>query len=235
MKVTVVIPAYNEAGTIEQIVDAVFAVTIPEVDLHEVIVVDDGSSDATPQILRQLGKKHDRMTVLTNNTNRGKGASLQTAFEVATGDIVLIQDADLEYDPSEYPILLEPIAQGRADVVLGSRFVTGKSRRVLYYWHSLANNLLTTFSNMLSDLNLSDMETCYKAIRREYLQKIKLRERRFGIEPELIAKLAKLRPRPRFYEVGISYFGRTYEEGKKIGLLDAFRALWCIVRYNLMK
>jgi glycosyltransferase involved in cell wall biosynthesis len=183
--------------------------------------------------MRSLAKRHPEIKPMEHGVNRGKGAALRTGFKNATGDIVLVQDADLEYDPAEYPRLLKPILDGRADVVFGSRFRGGDEARVLYFWHSVANRVLTLISNMFTDLNLTDMETCYKVFRREVLDQITIAEDRFGFEPEITAKVARLPSRPRIYEVGISYSGRTYEEGKKIGLRDAIRALYCIVRYNV--
>jgi glycosyltransferase involved in cell wall biosynthesis len=208
-------------------VDAVRAVPISPL---EIIIVDDASTDGTPEILkRRIEPKVAR--VIYSEKNRGKGASLRAGLALATGDIVIIQDADLEYNPQEYPKLIRPILAGEADVVYGSRFSGGESRRVLYFWHSVGNGVLTLLSNIFTNLNLSDMETCYKVFRREVIQKIHIEEDRFGFEPEITAKVARLRC--RIYEVGISYAGRTYEEGKKIGWKDGFRALWCIVKYNL--
>jgi glycosyltransferase involved in cell wall biosynthesis len=228
MKLSVVMPVYNEVDHIEKIVEAVLAVPLDK----ELVIVDDCSRDGTREKLESIAKRPG-VKVLHHEVNRGKGAALRTGFAAATGDLVLIQDADLEYDPQEYPRLLAPILDGRADVVFGSRFVGGDSHRVLYFWHSLGNRFLTLFSNMMTNLNLTDMETCYKVFRRELLQRITIRENRFGFEPEITAKLAKLRC--RIYEVGISYAGRTYEEGKKIGWKDGVRALWCIVKYNFSK
>ncbi len=224
---SVVIPCYNELATLETVVEAVR--NSPVRDL-EIILVDDASSDGTRELIREkLESRVDR--VVLHPVNRGKGAAVRTGFEVATGDIVLVQDADLEYDPQEYATLIQPIVEGRADVVFGSRFAGGQSHRVLYYWHSLGNKLLTHLSNAFTNLNLTDMECGYKSFRREVLQRIRLQEERFGFEPEVTAKVAQLEV--RIYEVGVSYAGRTYREGKKIGWRDGFRALWCIVRYNL--
>ncbi len=226
--ISVVIPCYNEASTIETLLEAVRASEIPH---KEILVVDDGSTDGTREKLRLLEGQPD-LRVIFHERNQGKGAALRTGFQAATGDVVIVQDADLEYDPKEYPKLLAPIRAGKADVVYGSRFAGGESHRVLYFWHYAANKLLTLFSNMFTNLNLTDMETCYKAFRREVIQKIDLREERFGFEPEITAKVARMGC--RIYEVGISYSGRTYAEGKKIGWRDGLRAIWCIVRYNLL-
>jgi glycosyltransferase involved in cell wall biosynthesis len=226
-KLSVVIPVYNEHQWIRELVRRVHAVPIAK----EVILVDDCSTDGTREMLREM-EQEGGIAVIYQPVNRGKGAALRTGFQAATGDVIVVQDADLEYDPSEYPRLTQPILDGRADVVYGSRF-TGDSSRVLYYWHYLANKMLTTLSNMFTNLNLTDMETCYKVFRRDVLQGIVLKSNRFGFEPEFTAKIAKKRPALRIYEVPISYSGRTYEEGKKIGLRDAFQALYCIVRYWL--
>jgi glycosyltransferase involved in cell wall biosynthesis len=227
-EISVVIPCYNEASTIEAILDAVRASEIPD---KEIIVVDDASIDGTRQKLESL-EGEPGFRVIFHDRNRGKGAALRTGFQAATGEVVIVQDADLEYDPREYGKLLAPIRAGKADVVYGSRFAGGESHRVLYFWHYAANKLLTLFSNMFTNLNLTDMETCYKAFRREVIQKIDLREERFGFEPEVTAKVARMGC--RIYEVGISYSGRTYAEGKKIGWRDGLRAVWCIVRYNVL-
>jgi len=227
-EISVVIPCYNESSTIEELLDAVRASEIPD---KEILVVDDGSTDGTREKLRSL-EGQPGLRVIFHERNQGKGAALRTGFQAATGDVVIVQDADLEYDPKEYPKLLAPIRAGKADVVYGSRFAGGGAHRVLYFWHYAANKLLTLFSNMFTNLNLTDMETCYKAFRREVIQKIDLREERFGFEPEVTAKVARMGC--RIYEVGISYSGRTYAEGKKIGWRDGLRAVWCIVRYNLL-
>jgi len=225
VKISVVIPAYNEAATIAALIDSVAAVPIDK----EIIVVDDCSKDATRSILTGLAGMVN-LRVILHERNSGKGAALRTGFAAATGDIVIIQDADLEYDPKEYPRLLQPILDDKADVVYGSRFSGGDSHRVLYFWHYLGNRALTLMSNLFTNLNLSDMETCYKVFRREIIQGIQIEEDRFGFEPEVTAKIAALRC--RIYEVGISYSGRTYDEGKKIGWKDGVRAVWCIVKYR---
>jgi len=229
--VSIVIPVYNERATVRELLTRVAEATLGSGLEREVIVVDDGSTDGTRELLRGLaGEEAARFRYFEQPENRGKGAALRRGFGEATGDVVLIQDADLEYDPSDYPRLLGPIVDGRADAVFGSRFLGGP-HRVLLYWHYVGNRLLTTLSNMLSNLNLTDMETCYKVFRRSLLEGMPLRSNRFGIEPELTAKLA--RRRARIYEVPISYHGRTYDQGKKIGWKDGFAALWAIVRFNL--
>ena len=232
LKISVVIPVYNESATLGQIIERVRAV---ELEI-EIILVDDGSSDGSRDLVRQLASDGNVVAVF-HDVNRGKGAALRSGFAVASCEVVLVQDADLEYDPQDYPRLLEPIASGRADVVYGSRFAGGESHRVLYFWHAVGNRLLTRLSNIFSNLDLTDMEVCYKLFRREIIQDLKLREERFGFEPEVTARLARYRKpdgtRLRIYEVGISYAGRTYEEGKKIGWRDGLKALWCILRYNL--
>ncbi len=224
---SVVIPVYNEVHNIREIHARVRAVPIEK----EILLIDDGSTDGTREILRELAD--DTTKVVLHEYNQGKGAALRTGFRKASGDIVIIQDADLEYDPAQYPKLIQPILEGKADVVYGSRFVTGDYRRVLYFWHMLGNSLLTLTSNMFTNLNLTDMETCYKVFRREVLQKITIEENRFGFEPEITAKIAKLDV--RIYETGISYSGRTYKEGKKIGWKDGFSAIRCILKYNLLR
>jgi glycosyltransferase involved in cell wall biosynthesis len=227
MNVSVVIPCYNEKDTILEILAAVKK---SGVDLKEIVVVDDCSKDGTRDILKEKVEGDPLVRVLYHEKNQGKGGALATGFAAASGDVVLVQDADLEYDPAEYPRLLKPILDGKADVVFGSRFAGGDAHRVVYFWHMMGNRFLTLASNMMTNLNLTDMETCYKVFRREIIQKIVIQEKRFGFEPEITAKVAKTHC--RIYEVGISYSGRTYEEGKKIGWKDGFRALYAIVKYN---
>jgi glycosyltransferase involved in cell wall biosynthesis len=227
MKLTVVMPVFNEQATVEQVVRRVQRSPLAS----ELILVNDGSTDGTAAVLDRLAAE-DGVTVLHHERNRGKGAALRTGFAAATGDVIVIQDADLEYDPAEYDRLLDPILQGKADVVYGSRFIGGESHRVLYFWHMVGNKLITLLSNMFTNLNLTDVETCYKVFRRETISTLELREDRFGVEIEITAKLS--RKRARIYEVGISYAGRTYDEGKKIGWRDGVRAIWCILKYNLL-
>ncbi|HYE30276.1 MAG TPA: glycosyltransferase family 2 protein [Methylomirabilota bacterium] len=226
---SVVMPVYNEPGTIQKIVSLVLS----QRPVQELIIVDDGSAHETAERLTALAKTDARIRLLRHSENRGKGAALQTGFREARASVVLIQDADMEYDPTEYHILLRPILSDRADVVFGSRFIGAGPHRVLYFWHSVGNKFITLLSNMATNLNLTDIETGYKMFRREVLEKITIEERRFGVEPELTAKVAKLRP--RIYEVPISYYGRTYAEGKKINWRDGVSALRCIVKYNLLQ
>lgn len=229
MRVSIVVPCYNEKETIRSLVAAVRAAPVDE---KEIIIVDDFSTDGTRDILRQEIAPQVS-AIVYHEKNQGKGAALRSGFQRATGDIVIIQDADLEYDPREYPKLLAPLVEGRADVVYGSRFAGGEAHRVVYFWHRVANRILTLVSNMLTNLNLTDMETCYKVFRREILSRITIEEDRFGFEPEITAKISKLKC--PIYEVGISYYGRTYAEGKKISARDGVRALYCIFKYNLFR
>lgn len=229
MKVTVVIPCYNERETIEKIVEKVKASPI---ELHEIIIVDDYSTDGTRDILHEK-IENESCRILKHERNQGKGAALRTGFKHATGDIILIQDADLEYNPTEYPKLIQPILDDEADVVFGSRFMGGEPHRVVYFWHMVGNKLLTLASNMMTNLNLTDMETCFKVFRKEIMDQITIEEDRFGFEPEITAKISKLDC--RIFEVGISYYGRTYAQGKKIGWKDGIRALYAIARYNLFR
>lgn len=229
-KLSIIIPTFNESKTLPEVLARVFAVELTEME-KEVIVVDDCSTDNTQEVLKQLALNYP-IKILRHGKNLGKGRALRSGFAQAGGDYVLVQDADLEYDPQDYKLLVKPVMEHGADVVFGSRFSANASHRVLYYWHSVGNSILTTLSNIFTNLNLTDMETCYKLIRKSFLDKIQLKQDRFGFEPEITAKLAKIKG-VKFYEVGISYNGRTYEEGKHIGWRDGLKALWCIIRYNL--
>ena len=226
---SVVIPCYNERATVAELLRRVREVPITK----EIIVVDDKSTDGSASVVAALAEEFPEIRHIFQPSNQGKGAALRTGFAAATGDLVVVQDADLEYDPNEYPLLMKPVLDGRADVVFGSRFQGGQAHRVCFFWHMVGNKFLTLVSNMATNLNLTDMETCYKLFRREVLQKITIEENRFGFEPEITAKVAKLNV--VIYEVGISYYGRTYAEGKKIGWRDGFRALWAIVKYNFFR
>ena len=236
MKLSVVIPAYNEAKTIHLILDKVVQVSLINGISKEILIVDDCSTDNTREAIQRFMDAHQDAEIkyFEQARNQGKGAAIRRGFEEATGDFIVIQDADLEYDPEEYNLLLKPVVTGFADVVYGSRFMGGNPHRILFFWHSIGNKVLTFLSNMLTDLNLTDMETCYKLFKRDLLQHFTLEENRFGIEPELTAKLARIKG-VRIYEVGISYYGRTFAEGKKINWRDGFRAIYCILKYNLFR
>lgn len=230
MKLSIVIPVYNEVDTLEEIVALVRTVDTG-LD-REILLVDDGSTDGTRELLPALEAKYEDLRISMHEVNQGKGAALHTGFAMATGDLVLIQDADMEYDPKDYLTLLQPILDGHADVVYGSRFIGGGAHRVVYYWHSVGNKFLNTFSNMMTNINLTDMEVCYKVFKREFLQGLDLKEKRFGFEVEVTAKIA--RSGAIIYEVPINYYGRSYEEGKKITWKDGFRAIWCILKYRFV-
>jgi glycosyltransferase involved in cell wall biosynthesis len=234
MKLSIVIPAYNEGKTIHLILDKVKAVQLNQDISKEIILVNDCSKDDTEQAINQYQRNNPDVNIQyhKHEVNMGKGAALHTGIRLATGDFVIIQDADLEYDPEEYNILLKPLITGFADVVYGSRFMGGKPHRILFFWHTIGNKFLTALSNALTNLNLTDMETCYKVFRRDIIQNLPLKEKRFGFEPEVTARISRI-PKIRIYEVGISYYGRTYEEGKKIGWKDGFRAIYCILKYNI--
>ena len=229
---SIVIPVFNEEVTLKKIIETVLAVDIGDID-KELVIVNDCSSDGSRNVIDAIVDQYENISAFHHTVNQGKGAALRTGFEHCSGDWVIVQDADLEYDPHEYPILLAPILDGKADVVYGSRFASNGARRVVYYWHSVGNRFLTFLSNVCSNINLSDMETCYKIFDRKILSKIVIEENRFGFEPEITAKVAKTKC--RIYEVGISYYGRTYEEGKKIGWKDGVWAIWCIIKYNLFR
>jgi len=235
-KLSIVIPAYNEGRTIHLILNKVKAVKLLQDVEKEVIIVNDCSKDNTEEAIMAYKNANPELpiTYFKHEVNQGKGAALHTGIRIATGDYVIIQDADLEYDPEEYNLLLKPMLDDVADVVYGSRFMGGNPHRILFFWHSIGNRWLTTLSNMFTNLNLTDMETCYKVFKREIIQSLKLEEKRFGFEPEVTAKISRI-PKIRIYEIGISYYGRTYEEGKKIGAKDGFRAIYCILKYNIFK
>ena len=234
MKLSIVIPVYNEAATVTAILDKILESDQGAGITREIITVDDGSSDNSGAVIEAYITAHPGADIraFTHDTNRGKGAALHTGLAQATGDLVIIQDADLEYDPNEYSIMMQPIIDGRADVVYGSRYMGGNPHRILFFWHSIGNRALTMLSNLMTNLNLTDVETCYKLFRREIIQGLNLKEKRFGFEPEVTAKMSRV-PGVRIYEVGISYYGRTYEEGKKISWKDGVRTIYCILKYNL--
>lgn len=232
-KLSIVIPAYNESPTIHRILDQINEVTLIHKIEKEVIIINDCSTDDTLSKIEKYINENQKLQFIVHShkTNLGKGAAIRTGIQIATGDVLIVQDADLEYDPQEYNILIEPIAKGFADVVYGSRFMGSKPHRILFFWHTIGNKFLTFLSNMFTNLNLTDMETCYKMFRSDIIKNITLRENRFGFEPEVTAKISKIE-KIRIYEVGISYYGRTYDEGKKIGWKDGVKAIWCIIRYK---
>lgn len=231
---SIIIPAYNEARTIHLILEKIEAVQLISNIKKEIIIVNDCSSDNTAEVVRGLMQKYPAIRFVEHEVNKGKGAAIHTGIKEASGDYIIIQDADLEYDPQEFNLLLKPITDGFADVVYGSRFMGGNPHRILFFWHSIGNGVLTFMSNMFTNLNLTDMETCYKLFKSEFIKPIKLRENRFGFEPEITAKISRI-PNIRIYEVGISYYGRTYAEGKKINWKDGFRAIYCILKYGFLK
>ena len=235
MKLSILIPAYNEAKTIHLILDKIIQITLLQSIQKEIIIVNDCSKDATQEIIEKYIATHTDVDIKLHNqsVNKGKGAAIHKGIEIASGDFMIIQDADLEYNPEEYNLLLQPVLDGFADVVYGSRFMGGNPHRILFFWHTIGNKFLTLLSNIFTNLNLTDMETCYKLFRSDIIKQIKFKENRFGFEPEVTTKISRF-PNIRIYEVGISYYGRTYEEGKKIGAKDGFRAIWCILKYNLL-